>query len=87
MRTGSAGAGHSASVSPDTGKNSSTKVPRPGRLVIRIVPPDCATSPSTIDSPSPVPRPAPFVVKNGSVARLSVTSSMPCPVSCSAIQT
>ncbi len=34
-----------------------------------------------MESPRPVPLPMPFVEKNGSVARLSVSASMPQPVS------
>ena len=40
-----------------------------------------------MERPSPVPFPTPLVVKKGSVARLSVRSSMPSPLSCTERQT
>jgi hypothetical protein len=40
-----------------------------------------------MERPSPVPSPTPLVVKNGSVARFSVASSMPVPVSLTERQT
>jgi len=43
-------------------------------------PPDCATRPSTIDSPSQF-RSGALVVKNGSVGAVQVTSSLPLAVS------
>ena len=69
------------------GSQSSTVVPAPRRLVMRIAPSDCAARPCTIDSPSPVPLPTPLVVKNGSAARFSVCSSIPTPVSDTEMQT
>ncbi len=54
---------------------------------MRVAPPDCAAKPWTIDRPSPVPLPCPLVVKNGSVARFKVASSMPVPESATATQT
>ena len=80
IRRGAAPAPFDATGS-ETGSHNSTVVPAPGSLAIRIAPPDCATRPSTIDSPSPVPWPALLVVKNGSAARFRVASSMPIPVS------
>ncbi len=44
-------------------------------------PPDCLAKPKTWDSPSPVPWPTPFVVKNGSKIRSSASGAMPLPVS------
>ena len=41
--------------------------------------PSCSAMPCTIDRPRPVPLPTPLVVKNGSIARCSVASSMPSP--------
>ncbi len=46
-----------------------------------IVPPLCCTIPNTVASPSPVPLPAPLVVKNGSKICVRVASSIPEPVS------
>jgi len=46
-----------------------------------IVPPCCFTIPYTVASPSPVPFPCPFVVKNGSKMCACVSSSIPVPVS------
>ena len=63
------------------GSHSSTLVPTPLRLWILSAPPSCDASPCTIDRPSPVPLPTPFVEKKGSMARASVASSMPEPVS------
>ncbi len=40
-----------------------------------------------MERPSPVPLPVPLVVKNGSAARFNVCSSMPTPVSETAMQT
>ena len=40
--------------------------------------------PKTVESPRPVPRPLPLVVKNGSNSRACVASSMPMPVSLTA---
>ena len=47
---------------------------------------NCAARPSTMDRPKPVPLPTPLVVKNGSVTRANVASSMPCPVSLTEMQ-
>ena len=58
-----------------------TVVPAPGSLSTAIVPPVCVTIPYEVASPSPVPSPGAFVVKNGSNARTRVSSSMPIPVS------
>jgi hypothetical protein len=43
--------------------------PRPGALSASRYPPLCRTIPYTMESPSPVPVPSGFVVKNGSKAR------------------
>ena len=78
---GAAQAGHSGSGwrgSP-TGNHKAAVVPWPGVLSSRKRPPHCSTMPWTIDRPRPVPLPIPFVVKNGSVARSSVSLSMPTP--------
>jgi len=56
-------------------------VPRPGSLLRWMNPLCCLTMPYTIASPSPVPLPASFVVKNGSKTRSCVFSSIPMPVS------
>jgi hypothetical protein len=45
------------------------------------VPPLCATIPYAVASPSPVPSPNGFVVKNGSNTWVAVSASIPCPVS------
>jgi len=55
--------------------------PLPTSLYTQMSPSLCLTMPYTADSPSPVPLPGPFVVKNGSKIRPRVTSSMPTPVS------
>ena len=56
-------------------------VPPPGSLLTSKCPPLWATRLLTVDRPSPVPRPGPFVVKNGWKALRSVNSSIPQPVS------
>ena len=61
-----------------TGSHSSTVVPLPSWLVMRIAPPDWAARPKTIDSPRPVPRPTSLVVKNGSLH----ASASPRPCRC-----
>src|SRR5256885_2764123 len=50
----------------------STVVPLPGVLCSTSLPPDWATSPSTMARPRPVPLPTPLVVKKGSTTRDSV---------------
>ena len=55
--------------------------PRPGSLSTVMHPPLCLTMPKTVARPSPVPLPAPLVVKNGSKMRAFVASSIPVPVS------
>ena len=50
-------------------------------LVTAIAPALWVTMPKTVASPSPVPRPGGFVVKNGSKTRVRTASSMPCPLS------
>ena len=57
------------------------RAPAPGALSAKIDPPLCVTIPYTVDSPSPVPLPFSFVVKNGSKRCESVSSSIPTPVS------
>ena len=52
----------------------------PGRLSIRMPPPDCWAKPNTCGSPSTEPLPAPLVVKNGSNTRASTSSQLPVPV-------
>ncbi len=47
----------------------------------------CCTMPYTVASPSPVPLPASFVVKNGSKILDIVSLSMPLPVSLTDIST
>ena len=64
-----------------TGSHRVAVVPLPTWLVSWRRPPSCTTSPSTIDKPRPVPFPTGLVEKNGSMAFLSVSSSMPDPVS------
>ena len=54
---------------------------------MRTHPSDCLANPYTCDSPSPVPRPACLVVKNGSNTRSSVAFDIPVPVSLTAIVT
>lgn len=63
------------------GSQISAVVPWSTRLCRISAPPSCSASPCTIDKPSPVPLPIPLVVKKGSMARLSVSSSMPEPAS------
>ena len=63
------------------GKYSRNDVPIPTSLETLICPPDCLVKPNTIDSPRPVPRPASFVVKNGSKIWPIVSGGMPVPVS------
>src|SRR2546421_6651011 len=52
----------------------------PYTTLFRSKPPACFTIPYTVASPSPVPLPLSFVVKNGSKMRALVCSSMPMPV-------
>ncbi len=61
--------------------------PLPLMLDRSRIPPDCAARPCTMERPRPVPFPGPLVVKNGSVARLTVASSIPSPVSETEIRT
>jgi hypothetical protein len=61
--------------------------PRPGFETTSIEPPFCSTAPYTIASPSPVPEPAGFVVKNGSKIRAWTSSLIPSPVSVTVITT
>ena len=56
-------------------------VPCPGSLYTQMSPQDCFTMPCTVASPSPVPCPCSFVVKNGSNMRARVSSVIPTPVS------
>lgn len=63
------------------GNQSSAVVPLPLVLFKTSAPPDCSITPCTADRPRPVPLPTPLVVKNGALARASVASSMPSPVS------
>jgi hypothetical protein len=60
----------SGSIATDTpsspGRQISNSVPRPTSLSQWIRPPLAVTMPYTVDRPSPVPTPTPFVVKNGS---------------------
>ena len=51
------------------GSATRTVVPPPGRLSTTISPPSARTMPWQIESPSPVPTPWGFVVKNGSKIR------------------
>jgi len=44
-------------------------------------PPCSFTIPWQMDSPSPVPSPSPFVVKNGSKMRPAISSGIPGPLS------
>jgi len=59
----------------------------PGAELISSRPPDCSAIPNTWARPSPVPRPTALVVKNGSIARARVASSIPAPWSVIAIIT
>ena len=65
----------------------STVVPALSWLASFNVPSDWAAKPWAMDSPRPVPLPTSFVVKKGSVARASVASSMPRPISLTETQT
>src|SRR3990172_614272 len=56
-------------------------VPVPGSLSSVIQPSCCLTIPYTVESPSPVPRPSPLVVKKGSKTRRCVATSIPTPLS------
>jgi len=56
-------------------------VPFPGALATRMYPPLCFTIPYTVDSPSPVPLPCFFVVKNGSKIRYRTSLLIPVPLS------
>jgi hypothetical protein len=64
-----------------------TVVPWPGVLSSRRSPPDWRAKPNTCGRPSPVPRPASLVVKNGSSARDSTAGGMPMPASTTSRQT
>ena len=65
----------------------STVVPSPGVDDIPTVPPAAVAKPYTWLSPSPDPLPNSLVVKNGSNAWARVASSMPVPLSDTAITT
>jgi hypothetical protein len=71
----------------DAGSHTSTTVPLPTRLCIRISPDAARIARFTLASPSPVPRPAGLVVKKGSNARARVSESTPTPRSLSSIRT
>ena len=62
-------------------------MPRSISLSTKMNPPICFSVPYTIDSPSPVPLPTSFVVKNGSKIRAWVSRDMPWPVSVTLITT
>ena len=55
--------------------------PSPGALSTRMKPPFCRTLPYTAARPRPVPTRSPFVEKNGSKTRSSISGDMPHPVS------
>ena len=59
----------------------SNVVPTPGTLATVMCPSVCFTIPYTVESPSPVPLPLGFVVKNGSKICGSASASIPHPVS------
>jgi len=63
------------------GRYTSNVDPSPGALRTRTSPRLCFRIPHTVESPSPVPLPASFVVKNGSKRRDRVAASMPVPSS------
>src|SRR5262249_48846461 len=63
------------------GKYTVNTVPAPSVLSTRMSPPDCFTIPYAVESPSPVPRPGSFVVKNGSKICAIVSCDIPWPVS------
>ena len=56
-------------------------VPSPRADCTSTVPPARRTTSATVARPSPVPRPTPLVVKNGSKMRCRTSSGMPGPVS------
>src|SRR5215831_10195204 len=56
-------------------------VPRPTPVSTVTEPPLCSTMPYTVLSPSPVPLPGSFVVKNGSKRCACVATSIPVPLS------
>ena len=68
-------------VASRRGRYTSMVVPSPSSLCTHMSPPLCLMIPYTVESPSPVPLPASFVVKNGSNIRCRVDSSIPTPVS------
>src|SRR6185312_213162 len=69
------------------GKFIRTAVPRPSPLVTESQPPDCSQKAYAWLSPRPEPRPGSFVVKKGSVTRLTIDSGMPVPLSMTRIET
>ena len=66
------------------GRYTSKRLPLPGVESTQMKPPLCFTTPYTVASPSPVPFPCSFVVKNGSKMRAFVSGVMPWPVSVTA---
>src|SRR4029078_6904301 len=65
----------------DNGRHKVNVVPFPTSLSTRILPPCRSAMPRLTESPSPVPSPSLFPVKNGSKMRGSTVGGMPEPVS------
>src|SRR5688500_9961109 len=85
VATGSGRRSSRSAVSPATGRQTLNVVPTPGSLCAHTYPFDCFTMPYTVARPRPVPWPTGLVVKNGSKTCASVSRSMPCPESRTAI--
>src|SRR5713226_9739929 len=69
------------------GSHSETRVPLPGWLSARMVPPSIFASRHAVSSPRPLPRPDSLVAKKGLNARPRVSLSIPQPVSLTASST
>jgi hypothetical protein len=77
----SSGAAAVAGRGDSAGSSTTNVAPFPGTLSTPIDPPWPSTIPWHIESPSPVPWPEGFVVKNGSKIRAAISGGIPGPLS------